>query len=265
MQLLILGMHRSGTSAASRIINMMGAYFAPPGMEIPAHSDNPKGFWERKDAMAINDQLLALQDCAWNKVGGWRFENQPPVPYELQQRMQGLIDSLDDRGTWFLKDPRMCLTLPSWLPALRRPVAVAVFRHPGEIALSLQTRNQMKLRYALALWEYYAVGLLNSTMRMPRISVQHTDLINRPVKTAEVLLAQLHRVGADALSMPAAEDIRGFIDKNLHRERSETKATPALSPHQLLLAGMLQGSESQTDTVEVSVQSREIIARGPNG
>jgi hypothetical protein len=51
MQILVLGMHRSGTSMVARLLNMMGAYFAPEGVEMPAHPEKPKGFWERQDVL----------------------------------------------------------------------------------------------------------------------------------------------------------------------------------------------------------------------
>ena len=58
MQILILGMHRSGTSVVARLLNMMGAYFAPEGVSNGANEENPKGFWERQDVRALNDLVL---------------------------------------------------------------------------------------------------------------------------------------------------------------------------------------------------------------
>lgn len=52
MQLVILGMHRSGTSGVTRLLNMAGAYFGPPGIATDANEENPKGFWERRDVRA---------------------------------------------------------------------------------------------------------------------------------------------------------------------------------------------------------------------
>jgi hypothetical protein len=44
MQVLVLGMHRSGTSMVARLLNMMGAYFAPEGTSLGANQEKPKGF-----------------------------------------------------------------------------------------------------------------------------------------------------------------------------------------------------------------------------
>jgi hypothetical protein len=42
MQILVLGMHRSGTSMVARLLNMMGAYFAPEGVEMDQSTPNWK-------------------------------------------------------------------------------------------------------------------------------------------------------------------------------------------------------------------------------
>ena len=68
MQLIILGMHRSGTSVLARLLNMMGAYFGPEGIGTDANDENPKGFWERRDVRSVNDFVLHSVNCDWHKV-----------------------------------------------------------------------------------------------------------------------------------------------------------------------------------------------------
>jgi len=58
MQLIILGMHRSGTSMQTRLLNLAGAYFGPEGSSTGANDENPKGFWERVEARRLNDAVL---------------------------------------------------------------------------------------------------------------------------------------------------------------------------------------------------------------
>ena len=64
MQIIVLGMHRSGTSATARLINMMGAYFGPENISLHKTDDNPKGFWERRDVMRINASLIHRKPIA---------------------------------------------------------------------------------------------------------------------------------------------------------------------------------------------------------
>ena len=55
MQLIVLGMHRSGTSSVTRLLNLAGAYFGAEGIATETNDENPKGFWERRDARAVCD------------------------------------------------------------------------------------------------------------------------------------------------------------------------------------------------------------------
>jgi len=61
MQILVLGMHRSGTSMVTRLINMMGAYFGPENSVGEITDDNSKGFWERPEIFKLNESLLAIK------------------------------------------------------------------------------------------------------------------------------------------------------------------------------------------------------------
>lgn len=240
MQILILGMHRSGTSATSRLVNMMGAYFAPEALALTPARDNPKGFWERRDVLRINDQLLKLQDCQWNKLKNWDFSAAGHRTPELEKQMQRIIQVMDAHRNWFIKDPRLCLTLPAWLGLLESPVALIVYRDPLEIALSLSNRGAISPEQGLALWEIYAAGLLNASLSMPRCFVKHADIISTPVKACETMLQQLTALGAEGLSMPSPQAICDFIDPRLYHARFHA-GKPALSPNQEQLCEMLQG------------------------
>lgn len=266
MQILILGMHRSGTSAVARLINMMGAYFAPEGLALAPKNDNPKGFWERRDVLQLNEELLKLQECQWNQLAKWKFEDAGRIPAGLRQMMQILIMNMDGFRPWFLKDPRMCLTLPAWLPLLEVPLAVMVYRSPQEIALSLKNRNPISLEYALALWEYYTVGMLNATQQLPRVFVSHEDILSKPVKTCEAIVRQLNSYGARRLIMPIQQEVRAFIDPRLYRAKSPAAdAALTLTAHQQELADLLQGKIKQTGPVTISPKSIALIQTLPSG
>ena len=62
--LLVLGMHRSGTSALTRLLNLHGAVLGDD--LLPAGHDNPSGFWELREAVAIHERLLAGLGMAWD-------------------------------------------------------------------------------------------------------------------------------------------------------------------------------------------------------
>src|SRR4029450_3950976 len=110
MQILILGMHRSGTSLVARLLNMMGAYFAPEGVEMPAHSTNPKGFWERNDVNELCIGLLRSAVCEWYHTSSFSIDKIPSEALEeFREKARQIILRLDAHRPWFLKEPRLCV------------------------------------------------------------------------------------------------------------------------------------------------------------
>ncbi len=237
---------------------MMGVYFAPPALALRA-PDNPRGHWERRDVMAVNNQLLRLQGCEWWKMAGWRFDAADKVPEALQEQMRQVVMELDNHQPWFVKDPRLCLTLPAWKKLLKAPVAVLVYRDPQEIALSLKTRSKLPPEYSLALWEYHAVGALNATRGMPRVHVAHEHLLARPLQACEALYAELIAAGVQGLAMPSRSEIEAFIDPALYRSRSPTAPLFTLSEAQKKLVGMLKGEMVQNHSMRISDPSAHMI------
>jgi len=57
----------------ARLLNMMGEYFAPEGVEMPAHPENPKGFWERQDVL-LCIRLLRSANCEWYRISGFTVD-----------------------------------------------------------------------------------------------------------------------------------------------------------------------------------------------
>ena len=56
--ILIIGMHRSGTSATTRVLNLMGAATAHATDLVPPTDSNPKGHWESRTLRNFNDIVL---------------------------------------------------------------------------------------------------------------------------------------------------------------------------------------------------------------
>src|SRR5581483_3195323 len=107
MQIIVLGMHRSGTSLVTRMINMMGAYVGPENISMGFNRDNPKGFWERSDIVQIDVALLKLYDATWPNITHWPLPHAPrELPPDLWRQMKLLILNIDAHRPWVMKDPR---------------------------------------------------------------------------------------------------------------------------------------------------------------
>ncbi len=267
MQLLVLGMHRSGTSMLTRLINLMGAYVGPEHVMLPFDNANPKGYWERRDVMEVNDEIMLLHGCTWNRVADWSLAQPRALPPEVVHRMRSIVLGIDGFRPWVTKDPRMCLTLPCWTPFLEAPVVVLMHRHPQEIVRSLLSGNaeqrRTPLEVGLSLWEYHAVGALNASQGMPRVFVRHDRMIAHPVETVSRLFADLEALGTGmrGLSMPSEREINAFVDRRLNRSKADVPAATLLTDSQQEIDAMLRGERTQDVVLDVSASSVEVMAQ----
>ncbi len=224
MQIIVLGMHRSGTSTVTRILNLMGAYFGPEGVATAANQENPKGFWERRDLRELTDKALRMLDSDWNRVSGFDLATLGDEQRsELEQEFRRLVERLDAHRPWVLKDPRLCLLTPIWRSALEAPLFVHVHRCPIEVARSLETRNSLPLVHGVSLWEFYTRNALAASQGAPRVLISYTHLIAKPLEAARRLYQDLVAQGVRNLRLPSKPELLAFVDEKLYRERASSR------------------------------------------
>ena len=261
MQILVLGMHRSGTSMVARLLNMLGCYFAPEGVSSGASQENPKGFWERRDVRNLNDMVLHSAGADWHRLSTFSLDRVPPETIAQFRKEAGkLILAMDAHRPWFLKEPRFCVLAPLWFEHLEFPICVLAYRSPIEVARSLQIRNGFSLSFGLALWEYYNVAALNASRGMRRIQVDHAALMADPVGTVRQLQEKLEGLGVRGLRAPSDEEIRAFIDPSLYRAKG-TQVRARLSPAQRKLRDAFQRGTGLLSkrAIHFSAESHEIL------
>src|SRR5262245_12867556 len=118
--MLVLGMHRSGTSAVTRFISMLGADL--PKNLMRANAFNEKGYWESDEIVAINDNILKAAGSSWDDWKAIRpdwFESSECVFYK-QQLLDILDNDFSNSSLFVVKDPRICRLVPLWLDVLKR-------------------------------------------------------------------------------------------------------------------------------------------------
>src|SRR5215472_599841 len=64
--LVVLGMHRSGTSALTGMLHHLGVTLGENLM--PATIDNPRGYWEHADIVKVHERLMASLGWDWHDV-----------------------------------------------------------------------------------------------------------------------------------------------------------------------------------------------------
>lgn len=226
---VILGMHRSGTSAVAGFLAKAGFFAGDEADLLPAAEDNPKGFFERTDVNDLNDGFLARLDGAWETpparadIARRAAEWQP----EVEEMLANLTDQAAGRPL-VLKDPRISLLLPVWLPAFDHGnfAIIVVDRSPMDIALSVRKRDGRPLYVALALWQLYTTALLEGLAGRRALLVHFEDFVADPSDSGPALLQQLAEVlPAEAGAGPGAPDkAAGFVSPDMRHHRTDAEA-----------------------------------------
>ena len=243
MQVFVLGMHRSGTSALARVLNLMGLYFGGENVGTGRSAENVKGFWERRDVRDLNDAILTAAGCDWDVVSGLDLDALPSDTRAGYVAAAGdIVLNLDAHRPWFIKEPRLSVLFPVWREALETPFAIHIHRNPLEVARSLQGRNGIPIQTGLALWEYYNLRALEATDGLPRHFIAYEDLMARPAATVQSLHGFLSDRGYD-LRVPPADELAGFLDPALHRQQASAEEFSACAaPSQCALYDYLKAA-----------------------
>jgi len=179
---VVLGMHRSGTSALTRVLNALGCGL--PATVMHGGDDNETGHWESVPVMNLNEALLNSAGTHWADIGavheGW-FQS-PVAPHFILKAAETLTAEYGDQPLIVLKDPRICKIWPAWDAALRQcdyqPHVVLQIRHPLEVAHSLNRRNSLSIEYALLLWMSHVLDAEFFSRGQPRVVTSFEALLS---------------------------------------------------------------------------------------
>jgi hypothetical protein len=229
--LLVLGMHRSGTSALTRVLSLAGA--ALPRQLIPANEQNERGYFESQTIWRYHEQLLAEAGTSWHDASplppAW-FET--PVADDWVQRMaEAVRHEYGESPVFVLKDPRLCRLLPFWRRVLEavgaEPRCVLPLRHPREVAASLARSEGISERHALLLWLDYLLCVERDSRELPRSFVLFTSLL-------EDWRSTLTRIGDELgyslprLSRQAEAEVEAFLEPELRHRREGSGPEPGV-------------------------------------
>ena len=194
---MVVGMHRSGTSAVTRVVNLLGV---PLGRadDIYSAEDNPSGHWESRTLCALNDAILQV-------FGGFDM-SMPPMPRswlrsrraeQLRSVMRATFDDVYQGERWLWKDPRICLTLPLWRQVLSDFCIVFVVRDAEAVMRSLHRREGggYPLFYCYALWDDYNRRAVAGSFGLPVVTVDFDSMLEDPLHHVKLLSEGLSSVG----------------------------------------------------------------------
>ncbi|MEP6915836.1 MAG: hypothetical protein ABJC89_09315 [Acidobacteriota bacterium] len=174
-----LGMHRSGTSLVARMLSLLGVALGPDERVVTAGDDNPKGYWEHRRIVDLNDEILAAFGGRWDQPP----EFPPSWPRDarladLRARAGRLLaEDFAAEPLWGWKDPRTCLTLPFWQDLAGPMQYVVCVRNPCAVVASLTRRNAMSGERAERLWLAHAQAAIAQTSGRPRMFVGYEEIL----------------------------------------------------------------------------------------
>jgi len=232
---VVLGMHRSGTSAITRGLTVLGVELGDELM--PPAPDNETGFFEDREINALNVELLRSLGHDWHSLAPitsveWKSAAIKP----LQERaMQVMRIKMRDRKSFGLKDPRLARLLPFWKSVFQKldlvPRYVIAVRNPLSVAKSLESRNQISTEKSCYLWLEHVVSSILETRGSKRLVVDYDRLLDKPQEELERIAKTLHLTAVSAESLGEYRD--QYLDKGLRHSRFHPKdltKDPAVSP-----------------------------------
>ena len=235
--LLVLGMHRSGTSAVTRVVNMLGAEIGDN--LIPPGDDNPSGFWEHAEVVRINEELLRALGRTWYDMRdmpeGWLDSAASKIAFE--QAMQLIRRDFGASQLCAVKDPRMCLTARLWVNAFRAAEyevgCLFVVRDPREVVESLHRRNDWPRASLYLMWVQYLLEAVARTQDCPRSMVTYNQVLAD-------WRAEMKRVAADLhFTWPVDdEQVAGAIDAFVDPHQRHHQSTAGSGRHAWIEPGV---------------------------
>jgi hypothetical protein len=173
--IVVLGMHRSGTSCLTGCLEEAGLYLGDVVTYAPF---NKKGNRENKALYLLHEKVLSSHGGSWDNpkiVNSW-------LPEHIEE-LREIVDGYSGLQQWGFKDPRALFTLQGWLDLLPDTnfTFIASLRHPAKVAASLTHRNKFTQNQGFDLWEKYNQQLLSLMDRFP-VQLVNFDLEEQAYK-----------------------------------------------------------------------------------
>ncbi|VBA45594.1 hypothetical protein LAUMK13_05498 [Mycobacterium innocens] len=217
--LFVLGSGRSGTSALTRVLSLCGGTL-PPGL-LGANSANPRGYWEPRKAIILNEAILRRLGSAWDDPT-LRLQEEGAFDAEYKAacitKIRAFLTTLPAAPLMVIKEPKITVLSGVWFEAARLAgfdvVAVIAVRHPQEAIASLR-RVGPSPELASALWLKANLLAERDTRGSPRVFVEYANLLDNWRREVKRISAAL------AIDLNTRDEgaIEVFLNRDLRRQR----------------------------------------------
>jgi len=187
--IVVLGMHRSGTSVITRGLQALGVNL---GNELlPPQEDNVTGFWEDVDLNALNIEMLHFLNQDWHFLTPIQQSdmNELRKAGYLLKATDLLKKKTSNVPIFGFKDPRVAKLLPFWKEVFaenRLQVGYVIsIRHPLSVCKSLEKRHGFDFEKSSLLWLEHVINSLADTEGEKRVLVDYDHLMQSPETTLQ--------------------------------------------------------------------------------
>ena len=224
--IIVLGMHRSGTSALTGSLSRLGFEFGD-NLQGAMANVNEKGFFEDNDVVALNERILITIGRSWASLAPIKeTEFLNPLVEELLVEAVLLVEKkMVKFSRLALKDPRLCVLMPFWVRVFAQlhiaPKILVAVRNPVSVVDSLVKRDSFEREKAYYLWLKYVVSSLELSERYDRVFVDYDGFIENQKEGLERISEELS-LSATTLRDDNLSD-GGFIEKTLRHSKFESR------------------------------------------
>jgi len=190
--ILVLGMHRSGTSALTGVLSLLDVYL---GSELMKENfANEKGYFENNKLYRINEKLLAECNSSWDDT--FYSKEKLNKLSSFDELKEAIKAEFEFSKIFAIKDPRLAFLFPVYEQVLKEmDVDVKVilpYRNPVEVASSLNTRDAMSMEKGMLLWGYHFLQAEKFSRGYERVFLGFDELMNNTAETIKKIDAKLH-------------------------------------------------------------------------
>lgn len=217
--IIVMGMHRSGTSMVTGLLKIIGVHLGPDIELMGPGKDNPTGFFEHKRLSGVNVRVFERLGGDWQNLPkfGKDWEKSDSVNDLKMEGAQIMARLFSYAPIWAFKDPRNSFTYPFWCDAARCPTkALIVMRNPVDVARSLAARQGFPLSKGIELWHEYTKSALSVTKHVPRLIMVYEDFLAQ----FEVGLASLSAFVGIKDWRTKLKEARAFAREDLRHHRA---------------------------------------------
>lgn len=246
--IVVLGMHRSGTSLLASLLQTLGVDLGPD-LLLESKPDNEAGYWEHAEIALIHEAILDGLGRSWYRPEGlaplpdgwWRLPEIRP----FRRRLADIVEreAAASVGPWGFKDPRTVRLLPLWKEVFAatgvEPTYLLAIRNPEAVAASLARRDRLTHAASQLLWLEHTLDAFRHAGDELAAVVDYDDWFARPVELARATMARLRlEWPADSGALEAA--LARIVRADLRHGRGGEPAR--LLPEVRELYGMLRAA-----------------------